>query len=145
MLTARIYGSLTPTQVARRGLFFLAGCASTPSLATFCESDDSLKDKLLRKDKDGNIQWAKSIEQVTKGPFWDEVAAMTGNKVRCSCLVPTIFQFTESYSTRNFFSMKGSKCGRFGYSYATLVWIHLWLLLGYGSQNCRTCRCSCIR
>lgn len=65
----------------------LIGSSVLSTVTTFsgsvalCEGE-SWTDKLIKKDKQGSIDWNSSLTQVTKGPFWNEIAIMTGNRVQ---------------------------------------------------------------
>jgi hypothetical protein len=63
------------------GAFAALSFSVVSSNATFalCEAKDK---GLLKKDKDGNTDWSRSITQVTEADFWDEVAKVAGEKVR---------------------------------------------------------------
>ena len=55
----------------------------TASVALCEEKDKGFLDAIVQKDKDGNIDYAGSIGQVTGPEFWDKVAKASGDKV-CS-------------------------------------------------------------
>ena len=64
--------------------WFPAGGATAVAV-TLCEDNDDNKsflDKIVKKDSDGNTDWAKSASQITDAEFWDTIATVSGEKVR---------------------------------------------------------------
>ena len=49
-------------------------------MVTLCE-DKSFLDKIVKKDAEGNTDWAKSASQITEADFWDKIATASGDKV----------------------------------------------------------------
>jgi hypothetical protein len=69
---------------------------SSNATVALCEAQDK---GFLKKDKDGNTDWSKSISQVTEADFWDELAKVAGEKVRAiECAQRTRFFTRRSLS-----------------------------------------------
>lgn len=63
-------------------LLGVIGATTTATTTALCEKkEEGLLDKIAQKDKDGNIDFAKTLSQVTDTDFWDKIAAASGDKV----------------------------------------------------------------
>ena len=71
----------------------------TASVALCEEKDKGFLDAIVQKDKDGNIDYAGSIGQVTGPEFWDKVAKASGGKVssRCGPVSHLSFLYNATY------------------------------------------------
>lgn len=82
------------------------------SVALCQGKDDGFFDAIVKKDRDGNTDWAGSIGQVTEGDFWDKVATASGDKVGVFWLLRSSVGYGVQFSQKchTVLLSKDSKC-----------------------------------
>ena len=81
----------TRNQTSRHlGLLVLGSAVGTSTAPALCQEKKGIIDTVLPKDKDGNIEWGKSVSQVSESAFWDDLATAAGHKVRIWHCIHTV-------------------------------------------------------
>ena len=62
-----------------------ATIAPSSSPAALCEEKKGILDTVLSKDKNGSIDFGKSLNRFVEPNFWDELAGAIGQNVSTSC------------------------------------------------------------
>jgi hypothetical protein len=80
----------TRSQAYRQAALLVVGTGigygtTSPSSTALCEDKKGILDTLLSKNKDGQIDWSKSVTQFAQTPFWDDIAKTAGHQVRGPC------------------------------------------------------------